>query len=375
MQTKLAAWGGYDTGKPRVRLLLDALEREGVLHSRDRIEVWDDVPDKSVAGISLLLRAAWRWVTGLPRAILALRNLPSDTHILLPYPGTPEVFLALWLRRCTRQKIILDAFLPIHNTIVEDRGMLRSGGLLARLVARFERAGLRRADVILVDTDAHGDFLSVAYEIEPERFVTVLVGAEPQFAPDAPMSPVDDLLPATGHGPVVLFYGQLIPLHGLETILAAVRKSAPGEFRWVLVGKGQQTPLLEAFMQEGSRDDVVHWPWVDYARLPSLIARADVGLGIFGGSGKASRVIPNKLFQMLAIGKRVVTRESPAVRNLARENPDLIHTIPPEDPDALLEAIRKLASERGVPVVTRRELSEFGPDAGVRQLLDRLGDG
>src|SRR5438132_1240316 len=70
-----------------------------------------------------------------------------------------------------------------------------------------------------------------------------------------------------------LFVGKLIPLHGLETILAAARE-AP-ELRIRVVGSGQLEPLLE------ERPPNVEWiRWVEYDQLPGELHRAGAALGI-----------------------------------------------------------------------------------------------
>src|SRR5204862_2109483 len=102
-----------------------------------------------------------------------------------------------------------------------------------------------------------------------------------------------------------LFIGKLIPLHGLETILGAARRTPEIAFR--VVGSGQLDHVLQ------SRPPNVEWVrWIDYERLPSELQGAGCALGIFGRSAKAQRVIPNKVFQALASGTPVVTADTPA---------------------------------------------------------------
>ena len=375
MTRRVVAWGAYDDGKPRVRLLLDALRRADALEAEIHVPAWSGVEDKSVAGKAALLRSALRWLAGMPRALWRLARLPGDAAVLLPYPGTPDLFLAAPLARLRGRKLVLDAFLPIHDTVVRDRALVRDGGLAAKALRLIERAGLRLADVVLTDTDAQAAFLAREYGLPEDRFITVLVGAEPQFD-EAERGEVNDLLGPFAAKRKVLFYGQFIPLHGLATILEAARLTQDEDFGWIVVGSGQQDDVMQRFLAEGGSDNV-HWlRWVDYARLPALIAACDLGLGIFGGSDKAARVIPNKLFQQLAMGKRVVTRASPAVDRLAREFGQTIVTVPPEDPQALAAAVREaMVSEKGDsgrPTTLRGKLS---PDAGVARLIARLGDG
>lgn len=374
MVARVVAWGGYDDSKPRVRLLLDSLRRHGALAEEIQISVWRGIDDKSVAKRWQLIRAFLRFLAGLPAAIWRLIRSDRRAALLLPYPGTPEIFLIAPFAKALGRKIVLDAFLPIHDTIVRDRALLRERSFLSRLIWRFERTGLGLADVILVDTDQHGDFLSREFAMDRARFVTIMVGAEPQFnRPLRTGSP--DREPDKPEGRFrVLFYGQLIPLHGVETILDAALLTAGEGFDWTIVGKGQLEPTVRRFMAEHGGKGIEWIPWVEYQELPELIESADLCLGVFGGSGKAGRVIPNKLFQVLAMGKPVVTRSSPAVDELAALHPETILTIRPEDPEALADAVRRACSQSFVLKSLPPEMiAELGPDPGVRNLLALLG--
>jgi glycosyltransferase involved in cell wall biosynthesis len=134
---------------------------------------------------------------------------------------------------------------------------------------------------------------------------------------------------------VALFVGKLIPLHGLETILAAARLASEVPFR--IVGSGQLDGLLEC------RPPNVEWvEWVEYDRLPAELYRAGCALGIFGTSAKAARVIPNKAFQALACGVPLVTADTRAARELLRDGESAL-LVPPGDPEALADAVRRLA--------------------------------
>lgn len=374
MVARVVAWGGYDDSKPRVRLLLDSLRRQGALAGEVHVPVWREIEDKSVADKAKLLRAVGRWLAGMPRALWHLATLPRGQNLLLPYPGTPDIFLAAIFAWLAGRKIVLDAFLPIHDTIVRDRALLHEGSFLSRLIWRVERAGLRLADVVLVDTDQHGDFLSHEFAIDRARFVTVLVGAEPQFdRAQRAASPVRQRDRSEGRFRV-LFYGQLIPLHGVETILDAALLTAGEDIDWTIVGKGQLEPLVHQFMVEHGGKGIEWIPWVEYQALPDLIESADLCLGVFGGSGKAGRVIPNKLFQVLAMGKPVVTRSSPAVDDLAALHPETIMTIAPEDPEALANAVRRARAQCSrLKSLPPEKVAELGPDPGVRNLLALVG--
>ena len=66
-------------------------------------------------------------------------------------------------------------------------------------------------------------------------------------------------------------------------------------------------------------------------------------LGVFGGSQKAGRVIPHKVYEALAMRKPVVTREGPAVSAAFPDGG--VVTVPPQDAEALADAIRALIED------------------------------
>lgn len=374
MTASLIAFGGYDTRKPRVRLLIAAIRRAGALEDDILIPAWESVAQTNVPSKLNVLKVLFRIAVGYPRALMQLFRSHKDAAILLPYPGIIEIFLVAPLAKLMRRKVVLDAFLPIYDTIAGDRG-LANNRVVTGAIWWFEKIGLGLADVIVVDTDQHGEYFAQEFGLPNDRFVTVLVGAEDNFVPLAAPISTDDLLGPDDGVPIVLFYGQLIPLHGLPTILEAARLSTELAVRWVIIGKGQLEPMLREELSRQDDSNIQWIEWVDYERLPAVIDRARVCLGVFGASDKAARVIPNKLFQQAAMGKPVITRASPAVDALAARFPQSLRTVPAADAQALADAVAGALSGEGALVPLPDEaLRELSPVAGVAELLAKLRD-
>jgi glycosyltransferase involved in cell wall biosynthesis len=366
---RIVAWGSYDESKPRVRLLLRALRDCDALAAEIHVPVWASIRDKATAGRATIAKALVRLLAAYPGALISLWRQPRGGAVLLGYPAILDIFAARPVARLRGHKVVFDAFIPLHDTLVRDRAMVPADGLTARLAWKLERRALTLADIILVDTDQHGDFLAREFDLPRDRFVTVLVGAEPAFwqARNVPAQSI-----ARGR-PTVLFYGQLIPLHGLDTILDAIGRTQDEPIDWLLVGSGQEEPKLRKFLGEYRGGNIEWRPWVPYDELPALIAAADVCLGIFGTSDKAARVIPNKVFQALAAGKPLITRASPATEELADRFPGAVMTVPAGDGAALAAAVRKAADGsvkwQQVPFASSGQLDS---DQGAAQLLARL---
>jgi glycosyltransferase involved in cell wall biosynthesis len=247
--------------------------------------------------------------------------------------------------------VVFNPLVSLADTFVSDRQRFRPGSLAARTLNAIDRRAFRAADLVVADTRANADFLAGLAGLPPERVASCFVGAEerlfrPGWSPTEPFT--------------ALFVGKLIPLQGVETILAAAR-AAP-ELRLRVVGSGQLEPLVR------ERPANVEWvPWVDYERLPDELHRAGCALGIFGVSDKAGRVIPNKAFQALACGTPLVTADTPAARELLVDGESAL-LVPPGDPNALAAALRRLAADPGLT----RKLADGGHDAYRRQASEEV---
>jgi hypothetical protein len=130
----MIVWGSYDEGKPRVRLLLDALRRAAVITNQIHISAWGAIEDKAVAGFRRLLTSAFRILTAYPGAMARLAREPRGGTVLLPYPAIPDVFLAAPVARLRGHRLVLDAFLPLHDTIVGDRKLFKAGSIVAGMI-------------------------------------------------------------------------------------------------------------------------------------------------------------------------------------------------------------------------------------------------
>ncbi len=83
--------------------------------------------------------------------------------------------------------------------------------------------------------------------------------------------------------------------------------------------------------------------WVEYEELGQAMINADLVLGIFGDSDKSKRVIPNKLYQALAMGKAVLTADTPAIRELLTD--DVNAFLCEAEPDNIASRIFEIKAE------------------------------
>ena len=335
-------WGTYDLGKPRTRILRAGLRACGVQVDECHASIWERVRDKSEIGLLGIAAGLLRSVASYPRLLARFLRAPRPDAVIVGYLGQLDVLVLAPFARWRRVPLVWDMFLSLHDTVVGDRRWLAKWNPVALALYAWEWLACRAADRVVLDTEAHAAFVASRFGLSPERVASAWVGVEEAAFPVSPP------LAGARDGPArVLFYGQLIPLHGVETILAAARLLADEPIHFTLIGSGQEEARVREATARGGLADVEWIPWVPYEELGRHIAEADVCLGIFGDSGKAARVIPNKVFQIVAVGRPLVTRDSPALRELfPGPEPGLI-LVPPADPEALAAALRTFAGEHG----------------------------
>jgi len=316
---RVLLFGTYERGYPRNAQVSAALRRAGVEVAERHEPVWTS-RDQWRAG----LRTAVRLLRAEVR--LALGPRTDADAVLVGYPGHFDLPAAR--RVAGGAPVLFNPLVSLWDTLVEDRGRFQAGGVAALTLRRLDRWALRAADLVVADTQANADHFAALAGLE--RVESCFVGAEERlFTPgDAAREPG-----------TALFVGKLIPLHGLETILAAARLLPQIRFR--VVGDGQLRDLLD-----DRPPNVEHVAWVPYERLPDELHRATCALGIFGTSAKAARVIPNKAFQALACATPLVTADTPAARELLVDGESAL-LVPPGDPDALAAAVSRVCDDPG----------------------------
>jgi glycosyltransferase involved in cell wall biosynthesis len=334
---RIVFWGTYDTSKPRNRILRSGLIEAGASVEEIHSRVWENIEDKSqVRGLGPRLRVLTHWLCVLPRLVWQLLRAPKSDLIVVGYPGIIDVLLAAAIGRLRGIPVVWDVFLSLYDTIVEDRGLLARTSVAARILHALESSALRRADLVFMDTAAHARRLETLFLLRPGSCGAVWVGVEAEyFAPASPRAAAE-----AGRPLRVLFYGQFIPLHGIPTIVEAARLLAGESVDWILVGRGQEAPRIRQMLLEQPLPRVQWIEWVEYSRLQQLIGEADICLGIFGTSAKAASVIPNKVFQILAAGRPLITRDSAAIRELVQPTPGWVDLVPPGCPAALADRVR-----------------------------------
>lgn len=361
---RLLFFGTYDaSAHPRVAVLRDGLRERGHTVLECNVPLGLSTAERvgMLRNPAGLPRLAWRisrcWAGLLARSRRVRRDGAWPDAVVVGYLGHFDVLLAR--RLFPHVPVVLDHLVGASDTAT-DRGV--GGGARQQALRRLDSAALGAADIVVVDTDEH---LQTLPEQVRRRAAVVAVGAPRRwYADDRPVEP---------GGPLrVVFFGLYTPLQGAMTIGAALGRLTDDPIEVTMVGTGQDHDEARRL---AVRNTSVRWlDWVAPDELPDLVAAHDVCLGIFGTAPKATRVVPNKVFQGAAAGCALVTSDTPPQRRVLG---DAALFVAPGDVEGLVGTLRRLAADRDLLARSRVAAARLARDHFtaahvVRPLHDRL---
>lgn len=326
--TRVLITGTGDPTFGRNQQIIRLLEKSGCIVSVRSHSMWkgDKTDAVRTSKVTLALRALRQYVKMVGTLVSAGVRRPDVVMVL--HPSQIDGVVVGLVCKVFRLPLVIDFFVSLHETVVEDRGLISHTSIGGRFLGRCDQLSARLATRVLTDTPEDAEHFASVTKTPRHKWSVVWVGANPGiYIPrtDIPVEPQS-----------VLFYGTYIPLQGIEHI---VRASAlmPPDVSVTLIGNGQERQRIETIIAT-EKLPITLVDAVSEEELVQHIARAAVCLGIFSDGQKTARVIPNKVFQCLAMGKAIVTGDTPAIARLG----DAIETVPVADPKAIANTVTDL---------------------------------
>lgn len=339
---KLAILGDFDESEnyPNTRHLLAGIERDPrfqvVLKSpsaRKQRNLYSSAKG-ALGRVWLGLAMSWRAF----RLGLQIRRVTREVAdvIYVPYPGTLVLFMLSLLPRhkSSRPVLIMDCFISLYDTVVNDRALLQSGSMAARVLKWLEWRAIDMCDVVVVDTQANAAFLGDLFATKADKWQVLNLCINETLFQSVANSPKEYT--------TVLFVGSFVPLQGAEVVAqAAIALQHRPDIRFQMVGDGQTADCVQVMLD--SHEAHLQWQrgWFPVEELAAHYANADICLGVFGKSPKAQRVLPYKVYMALACGKPVINTEVAPLVGFAADLP--VVTVPANDASALAASITELA--------------------------------
>lgn len=321
---KICYFGIYQKDYCRAKNTITGLRKSGV----EVIEVQDRTPG---------LRKFWN----LYQQHKKVRN-NYDIMIV----GFPGQIIMPFAKLISRKPIVFDAFASMYDGNVFDRKNCNPHSPKALWYYCMDWLSCALADRVLLDTKEHAQYFIKTFRINPKKLIVVYHGID-----DTLYHPLN--LPKEEKHFLAVFYGYITPLHGIEYVLKAMKKLEKENIRLWIIGGGQDYKKMKEFaMDELKLPNVDFFPVMPPEKLMDFIGSANAGLGIFGNTDKVERVIPNKVYELMAMGIPVITSDTPAIREKFSHKEN-IYLCDRADSDAIADAILDIKNNQSM----REEIS------------------
>ena len=171
----------------------------------------------------------------------------------------------------------------------------------------------------------------------------------------------------------VLFFGNFIPLQGVQYIIKAAKilEKEP-DIKFEIIGNGQTHGEMIDLAKNLRTSNIIFIEKLPITGIAEHIRNADICLGIFGNTRKTQMVIPNKVYEAIAMVKPVITADTPAIRELFKDGESIVlcKEANPEDLAAKILELRANSNLRNSIAQKGYELfKEFATSQKIGQEL------
>ncbi len=208
---------------------------------------------------------------------------------------------------------------------------------------KMEHYAYRRADRIVALTEGIRDGIA-AQGIPAGRISLITNGIDLDIAggdhPPADVGVPDDAF-------VAMYVGNHGTYSSLGTVLQAAKMLEDDpSIRIVLVGGGDQKPMLQEMARDLGLQNTTFIDSVPKRAVPSYLERADIGLIPYQDMPLFAGALPNKTFDYMAAGRPLLAAAPVGELTGLIDRADCGWNVAPEDPAAMAAAIRDAAANR-----------------------------
>lgn len=310
---KVCFYGTYDRTFSSNTLVMRGLEENGVRV----LEVNAHVPitrldKKDDMGFLQLVKRVFRKLKLIPVTLKNIDTIRSCDVIYVGYPGHFDVIPAFIVAKLLRKKLIFNPLIIFYTGFVEEQGILDPNSILAKIILKCEGLMYKMCDLVLADTPHRKAQLIKLFGLDRDKVSILPIGADDKIY-------VSKTKKKDGYFNAV-YYGLFSPVHGVEHILEAAGKLKKyPKIRFQLIGKGNKYDEMVSLSRKNKLKNVIFYPDLTEKNSLYYLQQADIFFGFLSDHPVVSQAIPNKVYQGLALGKAVVTADSPVIRDVFQD--------------------------------------------------------
>lgn len=364
-------FGSYDKNFTSNKIISTGLKENDVeivvVNSHTPVTRLDNKKD---ATFFHLIRRTLRKYKIITEIFKNLNGIKKSDIIYVGYPGHVDVLPAFLLAKIFGKKLVFNPLIIIYTGLTEEQKIVKKGSLFAAIVKFGESLIYKSCDLVLADTPYQKDHISKEFGVSKDNIKVLPIGADDKIYPYAPKVGEKNMLN-------VVYYGLYSPIHGVEYLIKAAKLvEKEKNIKFILVGNGNTYEKDYALAKKLKLKNVVFHKDMTEKDAFETLRQSDIFTGFLQDHPVVRRVVPNKVYQGLALGKTVLTAYSPAIEGMLKNEKD-VYLVAPNSPESIAAAIIKLKNDNKLNKSISRNgyklfLHSFKPNSIGRTLKEYL---
>ena len=369
MNMNICYFGTYDKTYTSNRMILKGLLENNVsvleINADTKVTKLTTKEEMSWLPIVMRIIRKYRIITEI---VKNFRKFKKTDVIYVGYPGHVDVFPAFILAKLFGKKLVFNPLLIIYNGFVHEQGILKENSLLAQAIKKAESIAYNLCDLVFADTPFQYEHLKNDFSIPAAKLRVLPIGADDRgYAYSQYKNTKDKKVN-------VVYYGLYSPIHGVEHIIEAARLLRnDNNIHFTFIGNGNTFEVNYAKAMKLKLPNVTFYSNTPESEHLKIMQTADIFLGFLQKHPSVDRIIPNKVYQGLSLGRVVLTADAPVTRSMFNHKKDM-YLVAPADPKAFADAIVELKNNPSLRAEIaangyKRFQKDFSPKAVGKQLV------
>ncbi len=337
--SKVLFIGNISESTPRNKVIFEGLKNKGIYFDKIGSEIGYRFRGKSDFGgvlktASKLLKLNIKLIYQI--ATNFTKILEADILVVPSFGNYAAITISI-LSILLRKKIILDSHGSVYYTQVLGRKYRDEGDLVSKMHWMLDKLSIKAVDRYLVFSKESKKVFSEVFNEKKQKFSVVYTGA---LRPE-----IDIKKDEREKG--FSYWGGFIPFHGVPKLLDGVKKLRDefgNEETIRLMGDGEEKRRCEEKVSEENIKNVEFKGFVPQQKLEEYINISKATVGVFGKNAYTDIILTNKICEAAARGKAIVTRRSPAVKELFSDKKS-IYLVEEESEQEIAKALYEIAKD------------------------------
>lgn len=324
---KICFFGTYDKKYSSNKIILDGFKRNKI----KVFEINNDIRitplnNSNHLAIFNLFKRLWIKLSLIPLIFKNLEKIKKCDAIYVGYPGHIDILLAYPLAKLLGKKLIFYPLIILYITFTEDVNLIKKSSIYAKLLKVYERFIYKLPDIIYSDIPLQKDVFINQFGVNHKIIEEIPIGADDLIYKYSGINKSKDLN--------IVYYGLYSPLHGVEHVINAAKiLKNQKNIKFLMVGDGQTFNENYKLVKKNKLNNVIFYKDATEDNATQILNSGHLFLGHAQLSPTVFRTLPNKVYQGLALGKVVITADTPATRGVFNhmENAFLFKPANPKD--------------------------------------------